>query len=324
MKKKSPPYAIIIAAVLGFVAIFAAFKWKQNQDALAAAKLAQIQADNDAKLKALEDQHVAPPPPTAANMRNVYYATQPVEAGAKISEAFFEKKATPVDILPDAYSDKDDIVGFYAVRSIEKGDPLTPRNIGKTLPYLSTRISPGMRALSLPILNAQYNNTGGFAVDDDMVDLLFTSTTKDNILIKTEFVLQNVKVLYVPGPKIESEQLNGINPAPPPGDAISITFEVTPEQAQALLFLSEVKPDHGGHFSMILRSKRDKSELKFKPFDSDTYAYEFQKVQKMSDKSQQRVQELAAKIAAEEAAEKKTQGSQGNTNETTPTPPVTP
>ena len=322
MKKKSPPYPIIIAVVLGLIAIFAFYKMKQNQDVATAAKLAQMQADEDAKIKALEDSHVAPPPPTPTNMRNVYYATQPVAAGAKISEAFYEKKPTPVDILPDAFSDQSDIVGFYAIRTIEKGDPLTPRNIGKSLPYLSTRITPGMRALSLPIFNAQYNNTGGFAVDGDMVDLLFTSTTKDNFLIKTEFVLQNVKVLYVPGPKYESEQINGISPAPPPGDPISVTFEVTPEQAQALLFMSEVKPDHGGHFNMILRSQRDKTELKFKPFDAETYAYEFQKVQKMSDKSEARVQELEAKIAAEEAAQKKTQGSQGNTNETNPTPPT--
>jgi Flp pilus assembly protein CpaB len=106
-------------------------------------------------------------------------------------------------------------------------------------------------------------------------------------------------------------------PAPPPGDPISVTFEVTPEQAQALIFMSEVKADQGGHFSMVLRSRRDKSEIKVKPFDTQTYAYEWQKVQKMADKSAQRVQQLAAQIEAEEKAQ-----GQGNTNETpNPTPP---
>jgi Flp pilus assembly protein CpaB len=317
VKKKSPPYAIIGAALLGIIAIVAFIHWKNVQDQNAAAALAKAQADAQAAIDAAKAQAAPTVTVTPTDMRNVLYATQPVEAGAKISSAFYEKKLTPDDILPEAYSDKDDIVGYYAVRNIEKGDPLTPHNIGKSLPYLSQRITPGMRAISLTCFNAQYNDTGGFAVDGDKVDLLFTSTDH-NIALKTEMVLQNVTVLYVPGPKIESDQINGIVPAAPPGDPISVTFEVTPEQAQALVFMSEVKPDQGGHFSMILRSRQDTSELKFKPFDADTYAYEWQKVQKMADKSAVRVQELEQKIDAEQKA----QAAQGNTNETTnPTQP---
>ena len=218
-------------------------------------------------------------------------------------------------IRDSAYTDQSDIVGFYAIRNIEKGDPLTPRNIGKTLPYMSQRISPGMRAVALPIFNAEYNNTGGFVVDGDRVDLLYT-TSPGGLADRTQLVMQNLNVLYVPGPKIESDQVNGIVPAPPPGDPISITFEVTPEQAQALVLMSQVKD---AKFSMILRGRRDKSELKIKPFVAADYIDNFGKVQKTTDKSIARVQELAAKIEAEE----KNQGSQGNTNETTtPTPPV--
>ena len=58
-------------------------------------------------------------------------------------------------------------------------------------------------------------------------------------IIKTQLVMQNVNVLYVPGPQIESDQVRTASiPAPPPGDAISVTFEVTPEQAQALIFMT--------------------------------------------------------------------------------------
>ena len=316
MKKKSPPYAIIGAALLGLIAIVAVIQWKKAQDAATAKALADQQAAMQAQLDAANAKPAVTVTPTPTNMRNVYYATQPVEAGAKISSAFFEKKLTPNEILPDAYTDQSDIVGFYAIRDIEKGDPLTPRNIGKSLPYLSQRISPGMRALALPIFNAQDNDTGGFAVDGDKVDLLFTTSSLDGAFrLKTEVVMQNLNVLYVPGPKIESDQVNGIVPAPPPGDPVAITFEVTPEQAQALIFLSQVK---NGEFSMILRARRDKSEIKIKPFVGQDYAGNLQKVQKTTDKSIQRVQELAQKIDAEEKA----QAAQGNTNETTtPTPP---
>jgi Flp pilus assembly protein CpaB len=317
VKKKSPPYAIIGAALLGIIAIVAVIQWKKAQDQAAAAALAKVQADAQAAIDAAKAQNAPTVTVTPTDMRNVFYAIQPVRAGEKISSAFYEKKLTPNAILPDAYTDQTDIVGFYAIRDIEKGDPLTPRNIGKSLPYLSQRISPGMRAVSLVCFNSQFNDTGGFVVDGDKVDLLFTSTDH-SIKLKTETVLQNVPVLYVPGPKIESDQVNGITPAPPPGDPISVTFEVTPEQAQALIFMSEVKEDQGGHFSMILRSRRDKSEIKIKPFTAETYAYEWQKVQKMADKSAQRVQELAQQIEQQEKA----QAAQGNTNETTnPTPP---
>jgi hypothetical protein len=92
-------------------------------------------------------------------------------------------------------------------------------------------------------------------------------------------------------------------------------FEVTPDQAQALVFMSQIKQ---GKFSMILRARRDKSEIKIKPFAAEDYSNNLQKVQRMVDKSIPRVQEIAQKIAEQE----KTQGSQGNTNETPkPTPP---
>jgi len=316
VKKKSPPYAIIGAALLGIIAIVAFVQWKRAQDQASADAVAKAKADLQAQIDAANSKVAPTVVPTPTNMRNVLYATQPVQAGAKVSSAFFEKKLTPNDILPDAYTEQSDIVGFYAVRQIEKGDPLTPRNIGRSLPYMTQRISPGMRALALPIFNADVNDTGGFAVDGDKVDLLFSTLSLDSSrIIKTELVMQNLSVLYVPGPKIESDQVQGVVPAPPPGDPISVTFEVTPEQAQALVFMSQVK---NGRFSMILRARRDKSEIKIKPFEAVDYAGNLQKIQRTTDKSMVRVQELAAKIEAEE----KTQGSQGNTNEIqTPTPP---
>ncbi len=196
------------------------------------------------------------------------YATQPVEPGVRISSAFYEKKQTPKDILPDAFTDSSDVVGWFAIRKIEKGDPLTPRNIGRSLPYMSQRISTGMRAISLPVFNSEVNSTGGFIVDGDRVDLLYTvGTIDDKYKVNTQTVMQNLSVLYVPGPQIKTEKTDGINPIPPPGDPIAVTFEVTPEQAQALVFMSTVK---NARFTMILRARKDDSEIKIKPFAPPT------------------------------------------------------
>jgi Flp pilus assembly protein CpaB len=317
VKKKNPPYAIIGAVVLGIIAIVLFVQWTKGQAAAEQAREDKLRSDMQAQIDAAKTAQAPVVAETPTNMRPVLYATQPVEAGQKISPAFFETKQTPNEILPDAYTQQSDIVGFYAIRKIEKGDPLTPRNIGKSLPYMSQRISPGMRAVSLQVFNAELNETGGFIVDGDRVDLLFTQWSAENAssLIDTSLVMQNLSVLFVPGPQIKTDKTDGIVPAPPPGDPVSVTFEVTPEQAQALIFMTHIK---NGQFSMILRARKDKEEIKVKAFEAQDYYGNLQKVQRTTDKSLVRVQELAAKI---EAAEK-TQGSQGNTNETsTPTPP---
>ncbi len=316
MKKKSPPWAFIAAGIIFFIGVFALLAYtreqqKEKDDAVAAANAAAAQALADAKAKQVTVQE------TPTNLRPVLYATQPVEPGARISAAFFEKKLTPTDILPDAYTDSSDIVGWFAIRKIEKGDPLTPRNIGKSLPYMSQRISPGMRAVALPIFNAQVNDTGGFVVDGDRVDLLYTVSSQDGKYeINIQTIMQNLNVLYVPGPQIKTEKTDGVNPAPAPGGPISITFEVTPEQAQALIYLSQAK---NAQFSMILRARKDDSEIKVKPFAIADYDLNnMSKVQRTVDKSVQRVKDLAAEIEAKEKAN----SAQGTTNETTtPTPP---
>jgi Flp pilus assembly protein CpaB len=315
VKKKSPPYAFIAAGLLAVVGIFAFISYtneqkKEKDDAVAAAQAAAAQALADAKAKQVTVQE------TPTDLRPVLYATQPVEAGQRISSAFFEKKLTPKDILPDAYTDSSDIVGWFAIRKIEKGDPLTPRNIGKSLPYLSQRISPGMRAISLPVFNADLNDTGGFIVDGDRVDLLYTVTTGNGFGVNTQTIMQNLSVLYVPGPTIKTDKTDGITPIMPPGDPISVTFEVTPEQAQALVFLTGVK---NGRFSMILRARKDNMEVKIKPFAAADYDLDnLSKVQKTVDRSVERVKELDAEIEAKEKAD----SAQGTTNETpTPTPP---
>jgi Flp pilus assembly protein CpaB len=320
VKKKSPPYAIIVAAAIGLLGIFLLFKWKQGMDATNQAALDKQKSDLQAEIDNLKAQPTTVVQSTPTNMRNVFYATQPIEAGAKISPAFYEKKLTPNDILPEAYGEGSDIVGFYAIRPIEKGDPLTPHNIDKTLPYLSERIPQGMRAVAVPIFNnGDANNTGGFAVDGDWVDLLFTLTAPDttaagqNDIVNTQTVLQNVQVLYIPQTQTRSDMTVGVVPAQP----LSVTLMVTPEEAQTLIYLQRIK---NAYFSMILRGRSDRQEVKLKPYAAQSID-DFRKIQKQTDRSYDRVQQLQKAIEAQEQKEK-AQASQGSTNETTaPTPP---
>jgi Flp pilus assembly protein CpaB len=312
VKKKSPPYAIIGAAVLGIIAVFIYLQHEKSVQADAQAAMDKAKRDAQAAIDAANARQPVPTvvDATPTNMRKVYYATQPIDPGVHISPSFYELKMTPVDILPDAYSEGPgvDLDGMFATRNIEKGDAFTPRNVGKELPFMSGRISPGMRLLALPIFNADSNSTGGFVVDGDKVDLLYTTGAS------TQLVMQNLNVLYVPGPPIRTKETEGVNPAPAPGDPISVAFEVTPEQAQALVYMTQ---NPGGHFSMILRSRRDTANLEhLKPFNGGDYADNLKKLQRTTDTSILRVQELQKQIEAEEEKNK----AQGNTN-APPTPP---
>jgi Flp pilus assembly protein CpaB len=321
VKKKSPPYAIIGAVLVGIIGIFLLFKWKQGLDANNAAALDAKTKELQSQIDDLKTKQVVTVPTTDTNMRKVFYATQPVEAGAKISPAFYEMKLTPNDVLPDAYSDGTDLVGFYAIRPIEKGDPLTPHNVGKTLPFLAERIPAGMRAMALPIFNAgDVNNTGGFAVDGDYVDLLYSIILPnpnggDDVIINTQTILQNVQVLYIPQTQTRSDMTVGVTPTEPR----SITFMVTPEEAQTLTYIEHLKH---GQFSMILRGRSDRDVEKLKPY-TITSLDDFKKVQKKVDASYGRVDALQKAIEAAEQKEK-AQTSQGSTNETTPPTPPSP
>jgi len=317
VKKKSPPYALIGAVLLGGVAVFFLYQNHVAEGKRLADAADAVKRDYQAKLDAANknSQIITP---VATDSRNVLYATQPIVAGNLISSSFFEKKLTPKNILPDAYSEQD-VIGMYAVRNIEKGDPLTPRNVAKNMPTLEGRIPPGMRAIALPVFNVQNNATGGFAVNGDKVDLLYTQFSEDSKYIySTRLLLQNLQILYIPGPAPSTDTTDttpGLVPAPPPGSPVSVTFLVTPEQAQALLYLSEVK---NAHIGMILKSRRETDEIKIKPYVGADYHNNPRKIQTMADKSEQRVKDLQAEIEARE----KTLSSQPNTNETTtPTPP---
>jgi Flp pilus assembly protein CpaB len=306
VKKKSPPYAFIAAAVLFIIAAIILWKWKQSQDAAAAAAVAAQQAADQAKIDEASRSHVAAVV-SPTNMRSVLYATQPLAPGALISPGFFEKKDTPDNVLPDAYTDGDKVVGLYVLRPIEPGDPLTHHNVGSDLPIMSQRITPGMRIIELPVIK-EANDSSGFIVDGDKVDLLYT------IGATTQLVMQNVNVFYVPAAaNNRTDQSAGL--APIEALTAPVVFQVTPEQAQALIGLSQGT----GRFSMLLRARKDQDEIHIRPFDRDDYTDNLKRIQKLVDTSNQRVDALAAAIQAKEQSA----AAQGNTNETT-TPTLPP
>lgn len=318
MRKKSPPYPIIFAVILAVVGLVALYQYSLQQENRRRQEEANLQSRMQAQIDQMKSDEASRAKvqvtEVQTDMRKVLYAARPLKAGQKVEPAYFTVKLTPASILKDAYIDTDepDLLGSYVVHDIDTDEPFTNKNLSKSLPYLSMRIPPGMRAMSIPVLGGDGNATGGFAIDGDRVDLLLTYPSPDNPKTSAErIVLQNLQILYVPGPNdaLRNNQTGGLQAQQP---VATITFEVTPEEA-TLLALLQATPNT--QFRMILRGKNDDNTFRAKTFSSTDVMDSLGKVQNQTDVSLQRVKELAAEIQQKEAEQT------GQTNATVSTPP---
>jgi Flp pilus assembly protein CpaB len=318
MKKTKISPMLIGAFVFGLAAlglIFYGFNQLTTQLSERDAKMQQLEsALNDVKNRPQTTEVKLDGP--KSNMRPVVYATQPIAANQKLERVLVETKATPEDLMMDAYTSIDEVTELYAARNIEPGEAITTKNVAKTFQTLSKRLPPGMRAVALPVVAAG-DRTGGFVVDGDHVDLLLSFNQVNGISSETVTVMQNVKVLYVPGNPRRSDQTAGLAPAAPPGTPIVTTFEVTPEQAEWLVMLT-----HMGSISMVLRHQDDVAEVRTKGANALQFLDDPRVMQKVYNQSIPRVEELKKRILAE--LEKNKESTNNGTNSAPPPLPPSP
>lgn len=218
--------------------------------------------------------------------RPVVYAKTPIKAGDKIEAPMLQTTDTPETLLLAAYTKPDEVVGQYAMANIEVGEPLLPSNVSKQVQRMSVKLTPGMRAVSLPIENVK-NVTGGFVTDGDLVDVLLSYGSGGNS--RTVIVLQDVKVLYAPGPDdYRTDQTRPLKTRP--GGEV-VTFEVTPDQAEMLIQLSQM-----GTFRLILRNRDDTVQWKTKGFSSSEFFDDDKSPQRRSNRSVIKAEEVTKEI----------------------------
>ncbi|MFN7114801.1 MAG: Flp pilus assembly protein CpaB [Alphaproteobacteria bacterium] len=149
--------------------------------------------------------------------------------------------------------DKLDVLRAPVRRAIESGEPVTRQalvpdvRVGNN--FLSARISPGMRAVAIPVKASSM--VGGFMAPGDHVDVILSYTpnlpnvedeVSDEVVRRfaSQTILSNVKVLAV--------DQNAKDEDRPAKVAKTVTLEVTQEGAQILALT-----DRMGELSLALR-----------------------------------------------------------------------
>ena len=155
-----------------------------------------------------------------------------------------------VDIRTEPDADEK-LVGAVIRTSLRKGMPLmkqqmTDGNSG----FLSSILTPGMRAVALPISAAQ--TAGGFILPENRVDVLLSRGCRNGEVCAegtdVEEILQNVRVLAI-------DQAGTVGPD---GTAIvgeTATLELSPEDARTL-----VAAQSEGILTLVLRAAGDMTE----------------------------------------------------------------
>ncbi|MGI9421465.1 MAG: Flp pilus assembly protein CpaB [Geminicoccaceae bacterium] len=154
------------------------------------------------------------------------------------------------DDIPDNYivkgnETKDVVVGAVVRRGLVVGQPITDASVVKPgdRGFLAAVLSPGMRAVSVPI-NATSGNSG-LIFPGDRVDLILTQTLDgDTTRRVSETVLPDIRIIAM-GVSTGDDPKKGKHHE----KARTATLEVTPRQAESVALVTEL-----GKLSLSLRS----------------------------------------------------------------------
>jgi pilus assembly protein CpaB len=226
--------AFVALSLAGLTALFAR-QWLDKQRVQVAAPIA------------------APAAPSAAV--EVLVAREKLQAGSFVKPEHMRWQAWPEATLAPAYvvkgkGDKGDMnsfVGAVVRHSIAPGEPVTAGRV--VMPgdrgFLAAVLAPGMRAVSVSI-NAE-TGISGLVFPGDRVDLILahairTQNTEGGAIRRaSETVLTDVRVIAIDQSTREHNEK--------PAVAKTVTFEVTPKQAEVIAIASEI-----GKLSLSLRS----------------------------------------------------------------------
>jgi len=194
----------------------------------------------------------------------VVVARHDLEAGAVVEPESMAVREVPVDLVPGSAVRPerfDQHVGARIGAPMRSGEPLlTGAMVGADASTFSTRIRPGIRAMS--VLVDEVNSVSGMLQPGDRIDLLFTvrppslpGTPPAQELTST--LMQDLAVLAT-GRQVRADK----------GDAAgmrhftAITVEVSPSQAQELIVAQR-----SGKLTAMLRNPDDRQPLRARAMD---------------------------------------------------------
>lgn len=189
----------------------------------------------------------------------VLVAQRALPAGTLITADAMGYQQWPEELVQDAYfidgeSDINQLLGTVVRHPITAGEPVTQGSLVSPgdRGFLAAALSPGMRAVTVPV--SARTGVGGFIFPGDRVDLVLTQSVKaaqiDKDFQGSETILNNLRVLA-------TDQSTETATDPQTGKTVvrafrTVTLEVTPKHAERISVAQSM-----GTLSLILRSLAD-------------------------------------------------------------------
>ncbi|HTP75967.1 MAG TPA: Flp pilus assembly protein CpaB [Rhizomicrobium sp.] len=191
------------------------------------------------------------PPPIATS--EVLVASTAIQPGQPLNPSMVRWQRWPTSNIDSSFithlaqPNSDQVVaGTVARAPIMEGEPLSDTKIvhADAAGFMAATLSPGMRAVSIPITTE--SGAGGFILPNDRVDLIMSTQISDSPRRFTaQIVLSNVRVLAV-DQTIKQDKGQQVVLAK------TATLELTPTQARAV-----VRAQAAGPLSLALRPLGD-------------------------------------------------------------------
>jgi pilus assembly protein CpaB len=166
----------------------------------------------------------------AGQAQSVLVASADIPAREVITAAMFTVQSRAQSALqPGAIGDPAKAVGSLALITIPAGSQLTATEIGNGAEFaLPVRLTPGMRAMSIPI--DKVKGVSGLAQPGDRVDVIAIPPRAGDGQPTAVTILRGVRILAI-GATLEN---SSATPSPDEIGSTTATLEVTPKQADLL------------------------------------------------------------------------------------------
>lgn len=168
-------------------------------------------------------------------LKPIVIANRDIAARLKITPDMLTKTTRPAnEVEPQALSDPKQAEGDIALITIPAGSTLTASKVGQPAEVgLTARITPGMRAVTIPV--DRVKDVAGLIQSGDRVDVMAAVGRGAGIPPKTFTIIRGALVLAMGGELEATGAAAGASPAPDSGSAATtVTLGVTPEQADLL------------------------------------------------------------------------------------------
>lgn len=207
------------------------------------------------RAKATSDQRAViekkEPVAAAVGTITLFAASKRITAGSKLADFKFKQVYWPRNSVPEgAVRDLAELRGMFAKIDIPDGVPLQRTHLTKRVLMESLTITPGMRAVTIPV--DEKSGVEGWAQPGARVDVVLTYMNEGEL--KSKVIVENARVLSLGGDSRTIDERSGDQKQAQ--SRRTITLEVAPQDALKVQTSLQL-----GRLALIMRSKEDDRAL---------------------------------------------------------------